>query len=186
MVVNKSDEGGLIYYRYKLNENSKEDSSCINSVILTRDWIDFERSMHHKLEEFIRTKANPGGKVDFEKVIPKSNEILESSKDSFEKKEKKYKEASLLKMKRKALEDVARSWGISTGRKKDATLIKKILKAQKKKLVPIPEPQIDNVDFTDLIINETQNEVIKDSIKLDTENPSNIRDKEVIKDGEET
>lgn len=71
-----------VWYRYKLNENSKSESQFLKGHYVYKQWKDFTEPLT-ALESFIRTKENPKGVVDFQEFEKISRKVLNDSKENY-------------------------------------------------------------------------------------------------------
>lgn len=119
-----------LMYRYKLNENAKQDEMKIADFHITKHW-KMVYSKPLKLDPFIRTKENPDGIVDYEKLnIDDNNRIVESSYRLFVEDITMYTREELSILSRQALKQIADPYKIDCGKYNDVFIIRKILEKQ--------------------------------------------------------
>lgn len=119
------------YYKYKLNDNYKGDTWCIDGVHLSKKWSDPTLNKIPCFENHLKTKLNPDGVIDSEYFDGKTNKPIISSDSKFsERIEKFFSMEELSAMTRKELEESASLFNVPTLSQRDPILIKAILKAQ--------------------------------------------------------
>lgn len=119
----------IVMYRYKLNENHKDKNAVLNNVFLTKDWTVFSTE-NHSLSNFIRTKENPKGIVDYEEFNRITNGVRKSSYVDFKKRFPLYTREVLASMPRKLLVDICKAYSIDVIGKKPEFLVEKIIEKQ--------------------------------------------------------
>jgi len=122
-----------IMYRYKLNENAKQNEQMIADFKLDKSW-KCVYNKQEKLEYFIRTKKNPQGIIDYEELdVDQGNIVVKSSYETFTKKVKKYTRDQLGLMTRPELVKIAEDlYQMNTFGWNEMFLIKRILDEQTK------------------------------------------------------
>ncbi|HPJ86584.1 MAG TPA: hypothetical protein PLU55_00560 [Candidatus Pacearchaeota archaeon] len=119
-----------IFHRYRLTTDYKENFICLNRENLSKDFIDFHNE-RKDFENYIRTKKNPEGILDYVKLDRISNN---KEYDSFyyyvKEPEKYYSYQELCNMNRKELETISYIYGLPTIMVVNSIMIKNIMKEQ--------------------------------------------------------
>lgn len=125
-----------IRFRYRLNENFKEDQSTkqIEGITLKKDlWVIFPQKMMI-LSKYIKTIENKEGVLDYEEFNQVSGEIYNSSVNNYQKlKEGKipnYTRAILATMKRPQLTQICDLMDVETIHMNNSVLVNRILEKQ--------------------------------------------------------
>lgn len=123
--------GKQIYYRYWLNENwtSDGDSACLKGDYFSKKPTDFRKPIYGA-EEYIRTKDNPKGILDFAEIDAITRKEITNSYEIFKTKVKEYNRDELATLSRNQLEEICINLNIDTINMRTEFLINKILDKQ--------------------------------------------------------
>lgn len=117
-----------IYY-YKLNENYNDTlPAMFEGVNLTKEWTGFDRKQD-RLSNYLRTYKNVSGIMDL-KIEDGLNKQYTNTETDYNKKRVLYTRDVLCTFRRKNLEEIARTWGLTTVNKRDPFLIDMIVTEQ--------------------------------------------------------
>jgi hypothetical protein len=176
-MVHATTNGRLSMFRYKLNENCNTDSKIYGPIKLTKEWKTMPQE-EIMLRNYIRTKDNPGGDVDYEEFNVNSGGVIRSSYVNFKKRFPYYKKETLMSFPRHQLVDICKAYSISTEGKRPEFLIEKIIEKQDiYKVADDERKEKEKFDKIEKIIEEKLTKIL-----INMKMSINDNDKEKIKE----